>query len=383
MASISKQPNGRRTIQFVGPDKKRRSIRLGKMSQRQAEAVKLRVEHLVTAKITGHSIDDETARWLGTISDELYERLAKVELVKSKGSQLNTLGTFTESYIESRTSLKSRTLDRLRYTRKLMLEFFGKDVRLRDILQGHAEDFREWLIGRGLGENTVRRRCGRAKQFFGAALKHGLIKSNPFGGIVTTVGANPDRFHFVSREDANRILETCIDPEWRLLFALCRYGGLRCPSETLSLRWEHVDWEHQRITVPSPKTEHHAGRASRMIPLFPELRPHLERCFEQASDGAEFVITRYRSQNANLRTQLQRIIRSAGLEPREKPFQNLRSSRETELSAEFPMHVVCKWIGNSELVAAKHYLQVTDEHFQKAVQNPVQQVYADNGNEPQ
>jgi hypothetical protein len=29
--------------------------------------------------------------------------------------------------------------------------------------------------------------------------------------------------------------------------------------------------------------------------------------------------------------------------------------------------VVCSWIGNSQLIAAKHYLQVTDEDFEKAV----------------
>ena len=43
------------------------------------------------------------------------------------------------------------------------------------------------------------------------------------------------------------------------------------------------------------------------------------------------------------------------------------------------MHVVCQWIGNSAAVAAKHYLQVTDEHFlqasKEAVQNPVQQAH--------
>ena len=44
------------------------------------------------------------------------------------------------------------------------------------------------------------------------------------------------------------------------------------------------------------------------------------------------------------------------------------------------MHVVCAWIGNSAAVAAKHYLQVTDEHFEQgamvpksAAQNPAQQ----------
>jgi len=41
-----------------------------------------------------------------------------------------------------------------------------------------------------------------------------------------------------------------------------------------------------------------------------------------------------------------------------------------------PLHVVCAWIGNSQPVAMKHYLQVTDDHFRQAVQNPVQQVRA-------
>ncbi|MCH2590965.1 MAG: hypothetical protein MK004_21020, partial [Planctomycetales bacterium] len=35
--------------------------------------------------------------------------------------------------------------------------------------------------------------------------------------------------------------------------------------------------------------------------------------------------------------------------------------------------VVCDWIGNTEAIASKHYLQVTEDHFSKAVRNPVQQ----------
>jgi len=49
MASITREPNGRKTIQFTGPDCKRRSIRLGKVSQRHAETVKTRVEQLAAA----------------------------------------------------------------------------------------------------------------------------------------------------------------------------------------------------------------------------------------------------------------------------------------------------------------------------------------------
>ena len=89
-------------------------------------------------------------------------------------------------------------------------------------------------------------------------------------------------------------------------------------------------------------------REFRVIPMFPELRPHLEECFDLAEPGTEYVITRYRDTNANLRIQLLRIIQRAGLQPWPKLFQNLRSTRETELADDFPMHVVCQWIGNSQ-----------------------------------
>ena len=113
--------------------------------------------------------------------------------------------------------------------------------------------------------------------------------------------------------------------------------------------------------------------------MFPELRPYLEEVWEQAEPGTEWVITRYRGDDTNLRTQLQKIIKRAGLTPWPKLWQNLRSTRQTELAETYPMHVVCQWIGNSQAVAAKHYLQVTDEHYlqasKEAVQNPVQQAH--------
>jgi hypothetical protein len=114
--------------------------------------------------------------------------------------------------------------------------------------------------------------------------------------------------------------------------------------------------------------------------IFPELQPFLEEVFELAEPGAEFVITKYRDPNCNLRTQRLRVIRRAGVEPWSNLFVNLGSSRETELAGEYPIHVVCKWIGNSERIAAKHYLQVTEDHFSRAaksgtdaLQSPVQQ----------
>ena len=99
--------------------------------------------------------------------------------------------------------------------------------------------------------------------------------------------------------------------------------------------------------------------------MFSELREILAEAFDLAPDRAEFVITRYR--NENLRTQFNRILKHAGVTPWPKPFQNLRSSRETELANAFPLHVVTEWLGNTPSIAMKHYLTTTDDHFQRAI----------------
>jgi len=57
MASISKDANGNVCIQFVAGDKRRRTIRLGKVNQKTAEAVKLKVEHLHNANVTKSPLD--------------------------------------------------------------------------------------------------------------------------------------------------------------------------------------------------------------------------------------------------------------------------------------------------------------------------------------
>jgi len=79
-------------------------------------------------------------------------------------------------------------------------------------------------------------------------------------------------------------------------------------------------------------------------------------------------------------------------------FQNLRATRESELAATYPLHVVTAWIGNTARIAERHYLQVPDEFFEKAsgvkkgtkecedrqaAQNPAQYVAVNDGRGPQ
>ena len=392
MASIINDPNGRKRIQFVAGDRSRQTIRLGKCSGRDAEQVCRHVEALAATTIHGQPASRETAVWVSGIGHKLHDRLARAKLVEPRAAVEGTkLGAFIDAYIAGRVDVKPRTVINLKQARKALVDHFGADKPLAGITAGDADAFRLALLGRGLGDNTVRRICGRARQYFRAAIRRELVQHNPFEGIKCTVGANPDRLYFVSREEAEKVLAACPDTEWRLIFALSRYAGMRCPSEHLALRWGDVDWEHNRMTVRSPKTEHYEGKDSRLVPIFPELLPHLREAFEAAEPGTEYVIARCRDGSVNLRTQLERMIRRAGLQSWPKLFHNLRATRETELAESFPLHVVCVWIGNSQPIAAKHYLQVTDEHFDRAIagdgsapkkaagkaaQNPAQQPHA-------
>lgn len=382
MAGIGKRSNGCYFVRFVDEAGQRRTVAIGTKSEKLAQAARIKIEAIIATRRLAQPIDPETALWVSNLSSKMRERLENIGLLSSAPEnkpKIVTLGEMLDAYFDRRTDVKPGTTTNWSHTRRNLLEHFGRDKRLTDLTVADAKDFERFLktsaregryveaeVSDGLSDNTTRKRISNAKQFFNDAVERRIIDHNPFAGLKSSTRGNRSRFYFVTPDEAAKVIDACPDAEWRLIFALSRFGGFRCPSEHLQLRWSDVDWVKKRITVHSPKTEHHPDGESREIPIFPELRPYLEECFEP---GEEFVITRYRRANSNLRTQFKKIIRRAGLEPWPKLFQNLRSTRHTELEESFPSHVVCQWIGNSKAVAAEHYLQVTNEHFAKAVAN--------------
>jgi integrase len=219
-----------------------------------------------------------------------------------------------------------------------------------------------------LSENSIRRHIGICRQFFNAAIEARIISENPFRGQPVAVRANKSRFFYIHIQPALKVLDACPDAEWRLIFGLARFGALRCPSEILRLTWPDVDFEKEEFTVHASKTEHHENNGERVVPMFPELKPLFQDAFDQAEPGAVYCITRYRDKAVNLRTQLNRIIKRAGLTPWPKLFQNLRSTRETELFKLTGGNIkaVCEWVGNSPEVAMQHYAQVTEADMREA-----------------
>jgi len=363
-----KEKNGRKKIQFTDSGGQRQSIRLGIATMKQAEGVKTKVETILGDLICGRPHDDDISRWLGSLNVILRKRMEKVGLVEGVGNRDFKLGELLNEYFAS-LMVKPGTVATYEQARQSLIGYFGKDRLLRTIGTLDAEKWRQQAKASGLAEPTIAKRVKVARQAFKKGMKWKMVSENPFAEVRVGSMKNKSRQYFITPEEAKAVLAACPNAEWRLIFALGRYGGLRCPSEHLALKWADVDWENGRLRVPSSKTEHTVGGDCRIIPLFPEIRSYLLDAFEQAEPGTQYVITSHRQPNTNLRTQLQRIIQRAGLKAWPRLFHNLRSTRQTELAQTFPIHVVCQWLGNSEAVAQDHYLQVTEAHFAKAIES--------------
>lgn len=85
------------------------------------------------------------------------------------------------------------------------------------------------------------------------------------------------QFLEVSLATLNKVIDIC-DPTWRIIIALSRFGGLRTPSETLSLKWTDIDWDKS------------TNRARAKAPF----ARRLQVAWELAKHRAEVVLIGYR-----------------------------------------------------------------------------------------
>lgn len=352
----------RARIVFRDQNGKQQSIRLGECLKSDAITARMAVGHLVISKRHGSVPHHDAVRWLGGLDDVLYARVAAHGLCQPRQAvEAVTLGTLRDRF-DATVRVKPGTAAAYKQGLDSLCEHFGRERSLNTIAPLDADAWRQSLVDEGLAPATVSKRVQTARNLFRKAERWRMLVGSPFSDLRAGKQHNPERQRFIDHATIDRVLDACPDAEWRLIVALSRYAGLRCPSEHLALTWDRVDWERSVLTVLATKTE-----TARRVPITPDLLPHLREAFERSEPGQPWIIVRYRQPNSNLRTQLHRIIRRAGLEPWPRTFHNLRASCQTEWQERFPLASVCQWIGNSPDVAARHYLTARDAHFEMAV----------------
>ena len=360
MASLSFEKRGskRHARVWFEVEKQRKSIRLGEISKRNAENMLAHFRELETCKRIADTVQPRTRQWLQDISNELHQKISNTGLVAAREHRL--IKEFFDAWAKDKQIATNTRLNRSNAAKKVV-EAFGAETPLHAVTPAQAEQFFSDMSER-FAQAHANKLVKCTRQVFNKAVRLKLIQDNPFTHLKIGDESNSERQAFVDQATIEKVIEAATDNEFRLLIALARYAGLRIPSEIVGLKWGHVNWETGRIEISDVKR-----KRTRIIPIFAELKPYLEAVWNEAADGTVFVIPRYQSPDQNLRSRLLRTIKRAGITPWPKPWQNLRSSRETELADRYPIQVVTSWIGNSVSVAHRHYLQVTDNHFESAM----------------
>ena len=389
MASVSKDKNGTKRITYYDSDKKQVCIRLGKVSKKIADTVKIHVENLVSARAAKVSVDEATADWLTKISDELHQKFAQKGFVPPR-RVIGTLGEMIPKIIEEKSAdTKQATIDVYRQSEKSLYRYFGEDRRVDQITEAEAKEFSVWLAKQGslkksspLAQSTVSKRMRQAILFFNELVKTGDISDNPFSGLDKDAGVDETRNRYIDEETILKVMEYAPDAEWRLIIALWRFAGLRAFSEVLMLKWEDILWDQEKILVHAPKTERYKGKAFRKIPFFPHIEECLMEAAEQAPVGSIYVVEKhaplylrgqkervYVSRQGNMGTMFKKMMLRAGIVPWPKLLHNLRASLETDLLngkyGEYGIHTIAEWLGHSVQVMLKHYGRIQQADYDK------------------
>ncbi len=394
MASIATSKNGHKRVLFYGLDKRRVVIHLGTAEDDFAVEIKTRVERLLVARISG-TMGKADAVWIEA-NPTFRKKFEIAGLIERRDDdpgdapqrERMTLESFLKMFLDREGPSKKPA------TRVVWGQVFGMlkrsmpGVMLDEVTVGHCKKFRTDLHDWKLSPATIHKRIQFAKQFFQYAADWKLIDANPFAAVKVR---KPHKTSNVDVpmgkvEKVLAYLSEQEEPVWAAIIGLSRFGGLRCPSETLSIQWGDIDFDQKRMYIPEPKVEHHSGRGRRECRLFEDLEPLLVSLFDHTHKKRgrppgreEYVIDKpgYRAAadretgwaNANLRTQFLKILDRAKVEPWPRLFHSMRASCQTELEEQFPLHVVCRWLGNSESIAKENYLLTKDSHYDQPMRS--------------
>lgn len=352
------------------------AIYLGKVAKKTADRWRTEVEHIIAARVENQPLPQGTARWIAELSEPMHGKLSDKGLVNPRGNRdVVTLKTLTDRFLKNAT-VKDSTYTAYEQGVKSLTIFFGEDRDIATIDAAAADDWRAALQEPGKASPTKRKmaaatqsaRIRVAKRIFKRATRWKMISENPFDHLVAGGQHNPDRTQYIPIDVVHSVLDELPDDQWRTSVALVRFAGLRCPSEVGLLRWGDVLWDRDKLNVRSPKTEGHEGHASRIVPMVPAMRELLERLFEQAPEGEQWVCPRvHQNPKINLRTTLQKAIVRAGHTAWPRLLHNLRASFATDMAAMLPAHAAAKVLGHSPLIQSQNYAKLRDSDIDTVV----------------
>lgn len=167
-----------------------------------------------------------------------------------------------------------------------------------------------------------------------------------------------------TRGEAAAILRHAPEHVRRALL-LAWHLGLRPQGETLSLRWDSVDWERGRILI---RSAHKGGPEYREVPIHPELLRQLRlwRAADAAA-GAEHIVHYLGRAVRSIKRAWRAAVSRAGIRRRIRPydFRHYFISRALEEGAD--LKAVSEVVGSAPGTLLRFYQHVTGRQHERAI----------------
>jgi len=131
MAGLANDPGGKKRITFDHPqNRKRMTIRLGKMPEATAKRYRENIDHLIANFQTPELCAPTVMRWAHNLTDVIYSRIARTGLLPLRTpvqTQVVTLGRLVEEVKAELCRTKLLTQQNYACIFAMLLEHFDKD----------------------------------------------------------------------------------------------------------------------------------------------------------------------------------------------------------------------------------------------------------------
>ena len=329
-----------------------------------------------------------------------------VETKQDLYEQATTIGLLTDAYLEYHKNDTYNTYKGLKLAVDKFVAFFGKDRKFIDITPTDVRHYQDALY-KDFAEAYASRLCGRTQEICRFGIREKMLDRELFERTFDTLKLgkmyNEDRKVEVTLEMYDKIVSACVNTELRFAFFLARFLAFRCPSECNSWKWSYLDFNSRRVKVWDVKR-----KETRTLPMFEFLYPffaellYYHQCKRFLADikirnlplvwkstdmiallrekgaiyiddmvrrfdkGEDFIFSEAFRNRKSRGKQIPQLLKKAKVRL-PKPFVNCRGTREGEWVRGYDIYSACKWTGNSVKVAAKHYLSVSKETWDKAL----------------
>ena len=398
-------------FQYVDREGRNKVLYLGFIDNADATYYAENLKRLVDcSRVVGKMLPDPVQAFIDSVDyafrRKLIEQGLVVETERDAYEAATTVGKLVDTYLEYHKNAIYNTLKGMKLAVAKFVDFFGRNKKLCDITTTEVKHFESHLYSK-YSEAYASRLAGRVQEICRIGIKQKLSTKEWFESTFKELRIgkmyNKERREIVSIDKYRKIVSVCVNAELRFAFYLARFLAFRCPSECNLWRWSYLDFENREVKVLDTKR-----KETRLLPMFPYLYPffaellHYHQCKRFLADiktknlplvwnseemislmrkngatyvaemvkrfnkGKDFIFSeRFRSRKSRGK-QIPQLLKKAKV-TLEKPFVNMRGTREGEWLKMYDIYTACEWTGNSVKVAAKHYLSISPETWKKAL----------------